>query len=142
MTSTKVQAQIQSNPSPLGQNITIRHFELLADEPSALGGEDAGPQPLELLLASLGACKAITAKMYAARKGWPLTNIDVQLSYEKEGNQHKIQAEIILEGDLDPEQRQRILEISDRCPVHRVITGDVHIQSTLLESASSRLADQ
>ena len=125
MTSVRV----SSNASRFGQDVTIRQFQLVADEPPALGGQDAGPAPFEWVLAGLGACKAITLKMYAERKGWKLESVAVDLSYENQDNQHHIHAELTLEGELDEEQRQRLRAIADRCPVHRLLTSPVAIQT-------------
>ncbi|MGF1522207.1 MAG: OsmC family protein [Leptolyngbyaceae cyanobacterium] len=127
MTSVKV----SSNASRYGQNIAIRQFQLAADEPPALGGDDAGPAPFEWILAGLGSCKAITLKMYAERKGWNLESVVVDLSYENQDDQPFIQAELALEGDLDEAQRQRLREISDRCPVQRMLAASVPIQTQL-----------
>ena len=125
MTSVRV----SSNASRFGQDVTIRQFQLVADEPPALGGQDAGPAPVEWVLAGLGACQAITLKMYAERKGWKLESVAVDLSYENQDNQHHIHAELTLEGELDEEQRQRLRAIADRCPVHRLLTSPVAIQT-------------
>ena len=123
--------QVSSNASHLGQDVVIRQFHLIADEPPELGGDDAGPAPLEWILAGLGSCKTITVKMYAARKGWKLDNVSVDLSYEKVGSSYQIQAHLTIEGDLNDRQRQRLLEIADRCPVHRLLTDDVEIKTVL-----------
>ncbi|NJL45952.1 MAG: OsmC family protein [Leptolyngbyaceae cyanobacterium SM2_3_12] len=122
---------LSSNGTPLGQTVAIRQFSLTADEPVALGGQDAGPAPFEWVLAGLGACKAMTVQMYATRKGWPLTNVSVNLSYEKRDDGHQIQADLALAGDLSPEQRQRLVQIADRCPVHKMLLSQVGIQTTL-----------
>ncbi len=123
--------QVSSNGSYLGQDVFIRKFHLTADEPAELGGNDAGPAPLEWILAGLGSCKSITVKMYAARKGWVLENVSVDLSYEKVGDRHQIQSNLTIEGDLNDEQRQRLLEISNRCPMHKLLTNNVEIQTVL-----------
>lgn len=125
-------ASVSSNASPFGQDIAIRQFHLVSDEPVEEGGEDAGPKPCELLLASLGSCKAITLKMYAQRKGWPLESVDVALRDEKVDNEHRIHATLTLTGDLDDEQRKRLLTISDRCPIQRLLTGEVQVQTRLI----------
>ena len=103
------------------QNISVGHHVLQSDEPSDTGGEDAAPDPHELLLASLGACTSITAQMYAARKKWPLEGMHVNLSWSTEA----IEMEISFVGDLSEDQQQRLLEIANRCPIHRVLSSPV-----------------
>lgn len=123
--------RVSSNTSHLGQDITIRQFHLLADEPPDLGGNDTGPTPFELVLAGLGSCKGITVKMYAARKGWQLEHVHVDCSLVKVDNAQTIQAQLQLVGVLTVEQRQRLLEIADRCPVHKLLMAETSIQTVL-----------
>ena len=119
-------------------------FDLLtADEPLEAGGRDAGPNPYELLTAALGACTAITLRMYADRKEWPLDGITVSLRHNKVHDAdcrdcpekaRKIDAferVIALHGALSAEQRQRLLEIADRCPVHRSLHEPVRVTTRL-----------
>ena len=127
MTSVRV----SSNASHLGQDIVIRQFHLLADEPPHLGGNDTGPTPFEFVLAGLGACKAITVKMYAARKGWELEHVSVDCCLERVENLPVIHANLQLIGTLTAEQRQRLLEIADRCPVHKFLTAESQIHTVL-----------
>ena len=117
----------------------------------ASGGDDAGPNPYEFLLAALGACTAMTLRMYATRKEWPLRTVQVRLTHEKvyaedsaecrskEGLLDLIKREILLIGDLSHDQRQRLLQIANRCPVHQTLTSGVRIESstTLEESEGS-----
>ncbi len=117
---------------------------LLADEPVSLGGTNAGPTPYELLAAALGACTSITLRMYADRKGWPLDAAEVVLTHQKshckdcEGVDRSgaridhFTREISLEGALDEHQRGRLLEIADRCPVHRTLETPAEITTTLV----------
>ncbi len=125
-----------------------RHH-LTADEPSSLGGADKGANPYELLLASLGACKAITLRMYADRKEWPLDGVSVALKQERvhakdcedcesgEGYVHVIECELTLLGDdLSSEQRNRLLEIADKCPVHRTLSGEIKMRTSLAEDGA------
>lgn len=126
-----ISVQVASNHSRYGQDISIRHLNLTADEPPSLGGDDVGPTPTELVLAGLGSCKAITLQMYAERKGWKLESVAVELSYDSADQPPTIQAKLTLEGDLDKQQRQRLRDISDRCPVHKLLTTPVAIQTQL-----------
>jgi putative redox protein len=116
------------------------HF-FLADEPTAHGGDDTGPTPYELLLAALGSCTAMTLRLYADRKGWPLERTTVHLAHDKrhaedcEGCEHSgakidhIDREIALEGELSSEQRERLIEIASKCPVHRTLHSEVQIDT-------------
>lgn len=132
------------NAGKYTQSIRIgdRHT-IIADEPEALGGNDNGPNPYDLLLASLGACTAMTLRMYAGRKGLPLEKIGVTLRHDKihaddcaecetkEGKIDRIIRVITLDGPLNEDQRRRLLEIADKCPVHRTLMGEIHIVSRL-----------
>jgi len=112
--------------------ITGRH-SLVADEPPALGGQDASPAPYDLLLASLGACTAITLRMYASRKGWPLTAAEVELHFHKDGERARIDRILRLTGDLDDAQRARLADIAERTPVTLTLKEGAMIVTTLAE---------
>ena len=107
-----------------------------ADEPVADGGADTAPTPMQIMLSALGACTAITLHMYAGRKQWPLTHVDVDLQLNPEGKPadgNQITRTITLHGGLDEEQRTRLLQIANACPVHKLLTGEVRIASTLAD---------
>lgn len=106
-----------------------------ADEPASLGGLDAGPSPHSLLLSSLGACTAATLRMYADRKHWALERADIHLSIRPHGNAEdgatEIVREVVLHGDLDANQRARLLEVATRCPLHKLLVGAIRIDTQL-----------
>lgn len=107
-----------------------------ADEPVDLGGRNSATTPDRLMLSSLGACTAITLQMYAARKKWPLTGIEVELALNPTGKPtagSDITRRITLKGDLEPDQRQRLLAIADACPMHKLLVGEVRIASSISE---------
>lgn len=114
-----------------------------ADEPADLGGGDTAPSPERLLLSSLGACTAITVRMYAARKQWPLTEVRVELQFNPNGKPEagtELTRVVSLHGDLSDEQRQRLLQIANACPIHKVLTGEVRIATSLQAAAGSNEA--
>ncbi len=135
MSTTPDTALARTGAQPYTVNLSDEHAHTwLADEPTELGGADQGPTPMRMLLGSLGACTAITLKMYAARKGWPLQDVQVRLSLHPGGTAggQDIQRDITLQGDLDDEQRARLLQIANACPVHKLLTGEVRIASQLV----------
>lgn len=103
----------------------------LADEPESIGGGDRGPTPVSLLLSSLGACTSITLKMYAQRKAWPLTDVHVTLAMQTGDDGSTIDRQIVLRGELSEEQRERLLQIANACPVHKILTRSITIRSGL-----------
>jgi putative redox protein len=110
---------------------------VVLDMPVADGGDAAGMVPHEMLLSALGGCKALTMTSYAARKGFPLEGVEIALSHEKPAvgsgdAPEKIGVELKLFGPLDDAQRQRLLEISQKCPVHRTLVGEIEITSRLI----------
>ncbi|RKF13970.1 OsmC family protein [Roseovarius spongiae] len=134
----------EADPEGFLQDITSgpRHH-LLADEPEAYGGAGRGMSPYGFLSAGLGACTSMTIRMYARRKGWPLAGVRVEVSHDKvhaqdaeTGQAAKVDTftrTVFLEGDLDADQRARLLEIADKCPVHRTLEASARIETTLAD---------
>ena len=114
------------------QSVHVGPHELLADEPVDLGGEDKGLAPFEFVFTGLGACTSMTIKMYADRKGWPLEGVVVEVSGDKHEGAFVLQRKIKLVGELSEEQRVRLLDIANKCPVHKMLTGQIVIQSELV----------
>jgi uncharacterized OsmC-like protein len=121
---------VRSDGTKMGQDIAIGDLRLRADHEVGDGGNDTGGTPHELLLAALGSCTSMTLRSYAALKGWPLRSVTVSLSGEKSDDKYLITRKLQMDGDLDAGQRQRLLEIADKCPVHRTLTGEVVVQTT------------
>ena len=118
-----------------GFQVTVRTHALrfTADEPADLGGEDAGPTPYGLVAAGLAACTAMTVRMYAARKAWPLARIEVRVEHSKSPERTPpdlFRRELKIEGELDGTQRARLLEIAGRCPVHRTLETGSTVETT------------
>lgn len=124
-------AHIASSGRAWATAVRMGAHGLMSDEPAALGGADAGPAPYDLLLASLGSCTAITLRMYAARKDWPLEEVTIDLSHHKEDDRSKITRRIWLEGDLDETQRARLADIAERTPVTLTLNAGAEITTAL-----------
>lgn len=129
----------ETRKSKFNQIITVGPHHLIADEPVAAGGEDAGPGPYDFLLAGLGACTSMTMRLYADRKSLPLDRVTVTLKHSKihakdcaecetrDGMLDQIERDIAIDGALDAEQRKKLMEIADKCPVHRTLTSEIRI---------------
>jgi uncharacterized OsmC-like protein/fermentation-respiration switch protein FrsA (DUF1100 family) len=129
----------ETRNSKFQQTVTVGPHRMLADEPVAAGGEDTGPGPYDFLLAGLGACTSMTMRLYADRKALPMERVTVTLKHGKihardceecetrDGMLDQIERVIGIEGALDAEQRKRLMEIADKCPVHRTLTSEIRI---------------
>jgi uncharacterized OsmC-like protein len=135
---------VRGRAQGFAQEIIAGRHRFFADEPESVpGGTATGPTPYDLLLAGLGACTSMTLGMYARRKGWPLEGVRVRLRHsrayatdcatctDKDAKISRIEREIELAGPLDEGQRARLLEIADRCPVHRTLTAEIDIRTRL-----------
>lgn len=132
----------ETGPGTYSREIVAGKHRFVSDEPKPVG-DDTGPTPYDLLLAALGACTSMTVRMYAERKGWPLERVGVTLRHERihaedcaecettKGWISHIDRTIELTGDLDDDQRQRLLGIADRCPVHQTLTSEIQISTVL-----------
>lgn len=126
---------------PYRVDLQAGNHQLISDEPETNGGQDAGPDPYDYLLMSLGSCTAMTVRMYADHKEWPLEDVYVELLHskthakdckdcdKKSSRIDYIEKDVIIKGDLDEQQKNRLLEISERCPVHRTLQSDIKITS-------------
>lgn len=123
---------------PLAVLVDAGHHLLVADEPTAAGGDDLGPGPYELLIASLASCTVMTVELYARRKGWPLQEVRVRARHARRDASpddqlppgrriDQITYSVELSGPLDDEQRARLLDIAERCPVRRTLTGKIEV---------------
>src|SRR5579863_735853 len=132
---------VRGSAAGFAQEIHAGPHRLHADEPASAGGADTGPSPYDLLLAALGSCTSMTVAIYARRKGWPLEEVTVQLRHSKihaidcaecetkEGMLDRIERDIHFAGLLTEEQRSKLLETANKCPVHRTLTSEINIKT-------------
>ena len=141
MPETPPHVIVRGSAAGFAQQIQAAKHQLSADEPIESGGTDTGPSPYDLLLAALGSCTSMTIALYARRKNWPLQEVVVSLWHSKihaadcaecetrEGKIDRIEREIQLIGSLTSEQRSKLMEIADKCPVHRTLTSEINIRT-------------
>lgn len=113
----------------LQQQITIGSHQLLSDVPAALGGEDSGPEPHDLLAAALAACTTLTVTMYARRKGMALDDVRVRITHGPSEGGYALQRHIEYVGALGAEERARLTDIANKCPVHKTLSGSIRIET-------------
>jgi putative redox protein len=135
---------VRGEGGTFAQQIAAGRHRLKSDEPESAGGTDTGPSPYDLLLAALGSCTSMTVGMYARKKNWPLERVTVWLRHSKiyaadcsecetrEGKLDRIERDLRFEGPLSAEQHSRLLEIADKCPVHRTLTSEISIHTKLV----------
>lgn len=138
------EVEVYGSAKGFAQEITVGRHRLVADEPTVAGGTDTGPGPYDLLLAALGSCTSMTVALYARRKHWPLEAVRTKLRHSKihaadcadcdtkVGMLDRIEVELELVGPLDEGQRARLLEIANKCPVHRTLTSEIAIDTQLI----------
>ena len=132
---------VHGTAAGFAQEVKVGSHELFADEPVSYGGTETGPTPYDLLLAALGTCTSMTIGLYARKRQWPLENITVSLRHSKihaadcdncetkEGKVDRIERDIHLTGSLTDEQRVKLIEIADKCPVHQTLTSEINIKT-------------
>jgi putative redox protein len=113
--------------------VSVRTHDVVVDEPQDQGGEDTGPDPQEMLAVSLASCVAITVEMYAKRKGWNIGDVECEVGYEpaQRGSPTKFNLVLKLPKELPEEQRDRLMQIAAKCPVHRTLEGEVMFEESL-----------
>jgi putative redox protein len=115
----------------LGAVSTVRDHQVVSGITKQSGGDDEGMSPHELLETALASCTIITVQMYANRKAWPLESTDVVVTTDSEGANSHLTREITFKGNLDEEQRARLLEIANKCPIHKLLTSNIEIETIL-----------
>jgi putative redox protein len=128
-----MRASARREDGTLRHAVEMRGHTLVADEPKDEGGDDSGPSPQELMAASLASCTAITMEMYAKRKGWDMGDVAVHVEYEpaQRGSPTRFHMRVELPKELPEDQRERLMQIGAKCPVHRVLEGEVMFEETV-----------
>jgi putative redox protein len=128
-----MRATARRDEGKLSNSVEIRRHTVTADEPKDQGGEDSGPSPQELLAASLASCTAITMEMYAQRKGWDIGDLAVHVDYEpaQRGSPTRFTMVVDFPKELPEDQRERLMQIGAKCPVHRVLEGEVMFEESV-----------
>jgi uncharacterized OsmC-like protein len=138
------EAVVHGSAEGFRQEVTVAGHRFVVDEPRALGGNDTGPSPYDLLISALGACTSMTVSLYARRKQWPLEAVTVRLRHSKihaidcadcdtkGGMLDGIERDVELHGDLTGEQRAQLLEVANKCPVHKTLTSEINIRTRLV----------
>jgi len=124
-----MQVTTRRGTGPLQYQLDIGRHTLLTDVPAALGGEDSGPEPHDILAAALAACTALTVTLYARRKGLALDDVHVAIDHGQHDGAYELRRRIEFIGDLDDEARARLLDIANKCPVHKTLSGTIRIQT-------------
>lgn len=144
----QVSAREVREGGPFAQEVRMGRHTVRADEPVAYGGRDTGPSPYDLMVGALGACTNMTLRMYADRKGWPLEHVETRLRHSKvhakdcatcetqEGRVDRLERVVRLEGPLSTDQRERLLAMAERCPVHRTLEGEVEVLTRLADAGT------
>jgi putative redox protein len=124
----------KSGPGKYQQVVKVGPHRLVADATTSDGGDDAGPQPHEWVLAALGACTSITVQMYAERKGWPLESVEVSVAGDHVDGAFVLTRHVVFHGPLSDDQAAKLLEIANKCPVHKSLTGPIRVDTVVLSA--------
>ena len=125
-------AEVTNTSDRYTSDLQVNQHSLIVDEPLEKGGEDLGPSPHDFLAIALASCTAITLRMYATRKGWPLLSADTTVNLDHQKDLVKFDRQIHLVGDLSEEQKQRLLDIANHCPIHQALTGKIEVNTKLV----------
>lgn len=127
-----MQVNAKRGSGKLQYQLQIGRHQLLTDAPEALGGEDTGPEPHDLLAAALAACTALTVTMYAGRKGYQLDDVHVTIDHGQKDGAYELRRHITFIGTLSDEERARLLDIANKCPVHKTLSGTIRIETDIV----------